>query len=130
MKINQNLCFNFSYNRSCSFVAYYKKCLSRGPRIQYSFGRGLYSKCYSVMWGLVDTSCHLALTMPLVMVATTHETVLCHLRSFLGCLYDYRLSWFIWSNVLMFSDRASRLNGTFLVWPINQIPCKRVFLFT
>ena len=93
-------CFSFSYNRSCSLVAYYKKCLSRGPRIQYSFGRGPYSKCYSVMWGLVDTSCHLTLTMPLVMVATTHETVLCLLRSFLGCLYDYRLSWFIWSNVL------------------------------
>ena len=30
----------------------------------------------------------------------------------------------------LFSDQAFRLNRTFLVWPINQIPCKRVFLFT
>ena len=79
MQISQNLnLFRISYSRSSSLsVVHYEKCLSRGPEINITqVVAHVQRSCYSVMWGLVDTSCHLALTMPLVRVATTHETVL------------------------------------------------------
>ena len=81
MKINQNLCFNFSYNRSCSLVAYYKKCLSRGSTIQYSFGRGPYSiqfNLFKVLQCYVETGRYL--------LPSDLDDASCH-----GCLKRTRL---------------------------------------